>query len=245
MAISAIDTEITGFTPGGPLDDAGEIRDYEQGLPNIRYILTARHAYGPFDLLLRYSYHGGWYDSEETLDFDGYGLLDAGARYTLGNGVALTLGSDNLLDTYPDRNPNARSGLGNLYSQYAPAGFNGRFLYAKLAVFILKPPCKRVAGGSNPSSVRFFFSLPVNGTRCRHKKMVARVFAEGLDGFKGGVDTRKYCRLTKCSRATAFRDLDDMLKRGILVKRPGLGRNVSYDLVTLDRSMYPVLRVDI
>ena len=64
------------------------------------------------------------------------------------------------------------------------------------------------------------------------------MFAEGLDGFKGGINTRKYCRLTKCSRATAFRDLDDMLKRGMLVKRPGLGRNVSYDLVTLDRSMY-------
>ena len=134
VAVSAIDTEITSFTPGGPLDDAGEIRDYEQGLPNIRYILTARHTYGPFDLLLRYSYHGDWHDSEETLDFDGYGLLDAGARYNLGSGVALTLGSDNLLGNYPDKNPNARSGLGNLYSQYAPAGFNGRFLYAKLTV---------------------------------------------------------------------------------------------------------------
>ena len=74
----------------------------------------------------------------------------------------------------------------------------------------------------------------------RQKKMVARVYAEGIDGFKGGINTRKYCRLTKCSRATAFRDLDDMLKRGMLVKRPGLGRNVSYDLVIVDRSMYPV-----
>ena len=73
----------------------------------------------------------------------------------------------------------------------------------------------------------------------RQKKMVARVFAEGLDGFKGGINTRKYCRLTKCSRATAFRDLDDMLKRGMLVKRPGLGRSVSYDLVTVGRSIYP------
>ena len=73
----------------------------------------------------------------------------------------------------------------------------------------------------------------------RQKKMVARVYAEGIDGFKGGINTRKYCRLTKCSRATAFRDLDDMLKRGMLVKRPGLGRNVSYDLVTVDRSIYP------
>ena len=71
----------------------------------------------------------------------------------------------------------------------------------------------------------------------RQNKMVERVFAEGLDGFKGGINTRKYCHLTKCSRATAFRDLDDMLKRGMLVKRPGQGRNVSYDLVTLDRSV--------
>lgn len=78
----------------------------------------------------------------------------------------------------------------------------------------------------------------------RHKKMVARVFAEGLDGFKGGINTRKYCRLTKCSRATAFRDLDDMLKRGMLIKRPGLGRNVSYDLVSLDRSIYPLFQAE-
>ncbi len=78
----------------------------------------------------------------------------------------------------------------------------------------------------------------------RQKKMVARVFTEGFDGFKGGINTRKYCRLTKCSRATAFRDLDDMLKRGMLVKRPGLGRSVSYDLVIVDRTMYPVLQAE-
>ena len=79
--------------------------------------------------------------------------------------------------------------------------------------------------------IRFYdaYGDQMNG---RQKKMVARVFEEGLDGFKGGINTRKYCRLTKCSRATAFRDLDDMLKRGMLVKRPGLGRNVSYNLAS-------------
>ena len=78
----------------------------------------------------------------------------------------------------------------------------------------------------------------------RQKKMVARVFAEGIDGFEGGINTRKYCRLTKCSRATAFRDLNNMLKRGMIVKRPGLGRSVSYDLVTVDRSMYPLIQAE-
>ncbi len=134
FALSTIDTEVTKFTRDGPLDNVSEIRDYEEGLPTTRYILTARHAYGPFDLMLRYSHHGSWYDSEEGMDFKGYGLVDVSADYTMDNGLTLTLGSENLFDTYPDENPNARSGLGNRYSQYAPAGFNGRFLYVKLGV---------------------------------------------------------------------------------------------------------------
>lgn len=48
--------------------------------------------------------------------------------------LALTLAVENLFDTTPERNPNARSGLGNLYSQYAPGGFNGRFVFLKLAL---------------------------------------------------------------------------------------------------------------
>lgn len=71
----------------------------------------------------------------------------------------------------------------------------------------------------------------------RQSKMAARVFAEGIKGFEGGITTRKYQAVTKCSRATAFRDLNDMLKAGILVARPGAGRNVSYDLVSVSIAM--------
>ncbi|MDE0155735.1 MAG: DUF4172 domain-containing protein [Gammaproteobacteria bacterium] len=71
----------------------------------------------------------------------------------------------------------------------------------------------------------------------RQSKMAARVFAEGIKGFEGGITTRKYQAVTKCSRATAFRDLNDMLKAGILVARPGAGRNVSYDLVSVTIAM--------
>ena len=38
----------------------------------------------------------------------------------------------NVLDTVPIDNRGARSGVGNLYSQYSPFGFNGTFWYAKL-----------------------------------------------------------------------------------------------------------------
>ena len=78
----------------------------------------------------------------------------------------------------------------------------------------------------------------------RQKKMVARVFAEGIKGFEGGITTRKYQAVTKCSRATAFRDLNEMLKQGILVTRPGAGRNVSYDLVSVNASLPPVFQAN-
>ena len=79
----------------------------------------------------------------------------------------------------------------------------------------------------------------------RQKKMVARVFAEGIKGFEGGITTRKYQAVTKCSRATAFRDLNEMLKQGMLVARPGAGRNVSYDLVAVEACLPLVMQADV
>ena len=39
--------------------------------------------------------------------------------------LTLTLAAENVLDKTPGLNPNARSGLGNLYSQYAPGDSTG------------------------------------------------------------------------------------------------------------------------
>ena len=127
-------TRVDRYTPGGPLDNAREIRDYEAGLPKTRYLFSVTHLRGPFRLSARYGYHGDWYDSEENLDFDGYGAFDAAMSYRMSDSLTLTLAAENLFDSTPGRNPNARSGLGNLYSQYAPGGFNGRFVFLKLAL---------------------------------------------------------------------------------------------------------------
>ncbi len=126
-------TRVARYTAGGPLDNAKEIRDYEAGLPERRYQFSASHSHGLFDLSVRYSYHGGWYDSEEDLDFGGYGTFDTAVNYAVTDSLTVTLAAENLFDETPERNPNARTGLGNLYSQYAPAGFNGRFAFLKLA----------------------------------------------------------------------------------------------------------------
>ena len=66
----------------------------------------------------------------------------------------------------------------------------------------------------------------------RQKKVVNRLLDAGPDGFEGGMTTQKYASMTHCSRATAFRELDQLLELGIL-KRIGQGRAVRYDLVIL------------
>lgn len=51
-----------------------------------------------------------------------------------------------------------------------------------------------------------------------------------LEGFEGGLTTRKYVSMTKTSRATAYRDISDMVKKKILVRNKAKGRSVSYRL---------------
>jgi len=64
----------------------------------------------------------------------------------------------------------------------------------------------------------------------RQQKVVNRLLDAGRDGFEGGLTTRKYVGMTGASRATAFREIEDLLTRGILVRRAGGGRSVSYSL---------------
>lgn len=64
----------------------------------------------------------------------------------------------------------------------------------------------------------------------RQRKVVNRLLNAGPDGFEGDLTTRKYVGMTKCSRATAFREISDLVEKGILKQNEGGGRNVSYRL---------------
>ena len=57
-------------------------------------------------------------------------MLDVEASYAFAKHSRLTVGAQNVLDIYPDVNPNATS-LGRLYSQFSPFGFGGAFWYGK------------------------------------------------------------------------------------------------------------------
>jgi Fic family protein len=60
----------------------------------------------------------------------------------------------------------------------------------------------------------------------RQRKVLNRV----LDGFEGNLTNAKWAALTKSSSDTALRDIEDLVKRGILVKDAGGGRSTSYSL---------------
>ena len=58
---------------------------------------------------------------------------------------------------------------------------------------------------------------------------MARMFREGLDGFKGGLSAGNYISITQASRATATRDLGDLVAKGALTKTGEL-RHTRYHL---------------
>ncbi|MBI2095928.1 MAG: Fic family protein [Candidatus Omnitrophica bacterium] len=65
----------------------------------------------------------------------------------------------------------------------------------------------------------------------RQRKIVNRLLDAGKGGFQGGLTTRKYVSMAKTSRATAFREISDLVKKGVLCQKPAKGgRSVSYDL---------------
>ncbi len=69
--------------------------------------------------------------------------------------------------------------------------------------------------------------MEING---RQRKAVNRLLDAGKGGFQGGLTTRKYVSMAKVSRATAFREILDLLEKDILRQNPAKGRSVSYEL---------------
>ena len=65
----------------------------------------------------------------------------------------------------------------------------------------------------------------------RQRKVVNRLLDAGEGSFQGGLTTRKYVSLTKASRATAFREISDLVdKKALVRKQKSKGRSTSYDL---------------
>jgi Fic family protein len=61
----------------------------------------------------------------------------------------------------------------------------------------------------------------------RQRKTLQKLLDAGDGGFLGGLTTEKYCKITGASKATATRDLSDLLAREALFVR-GIGKATKY-----------------
>lgn len=57
-----------------------------------------------------------------------------------------------------------------------------------------------------------------------------RILNKLLDGFEGNLTTGKYAKISKCSRDTALRDIQDLKEKKILIKGGTGGRSTNYFL---------------
>ena len=74
-----------------------------------------------------------------------------------------------------------------------------------------------------------FFDHHKNDLNERQLTVIKRMVEEGPKGFEGGMNARKYTGITKASKATATRDLQDLANKNIFVASGG-GRSTSYQV---------------
>ena len=74
-----------------------------------------------------------------------------------------------------------------------------------------------------------FFDAHKKALNARQLKVVKRVMRDGEDEFEGGLNVRKYIAITRTSKPTATRDLQDLVTKN-LIKPVGKGRSTRYEI---------------
>ena len=127
LAANVSDTSIDRIKSTGV--DEKRKRQMEDNLPGMHYTLSAFHVLGPWQFLTRLRYDHDFH--EYQADFVGYPieagarlLVDAEVGHAFDNGIRITVGARNLLDTHPTGNPWARDS-GTRYPDSSPYGFSG------------------------------------------------------------------------------------------------------------------------
>jgi len=75
-----------------------------------------------------------------------------------------------------------------------------------------------------------FFDKYEKQLNVRQLKAILRMLENGNAGFEGGMTAKKYIAITKTSKATATRDLQELHEWGVFAQE-GAGRSVRYELV--------------
>lgn len=109
----------------------------EDGLPEHTGNVTAVYAWGRFEGMARVRYFGEWTDaqSQSSADliqtFGGRAFLDLSLSADLTNRVKVTVGAENIFDTYPDE-ATFQASRGLIYSRNAAYDTDGGLYYVRL-----------------------------------------------------------------------------------------------------------------
>jgi Fic family protein len=76
---------------------------------------------------------------------------------------------------------------------------------------------------------RYWVLFAEKGISDRQRLMLNKL----LDGFEGKLNTSKWAKITKVSKDTALRDIQNLLDQGVLEKENSGGRSTNYRLVGL------------
>ncbi|MBK6598009.1 MAG: TonB-dependent receptor [Proteobacteria bacterium] len=128
---------LAALTPPPVLFDRINVLTFEAGNPQDKYTAAVNWKLRGLGATLRATRYGDVLSPGTTAANDlvlgAATVVDLEARYQLNDRIKFALGADNILDEYPDANPPALNGTGNTpFSNYAPFGRSGRFVYGRL-----------------------------------------------------------------------------------------------------------------
>ena len=117
-------------------DERGRI---EEGAPRDKFAFTGDWQLAQWGFNGGITRYGRFTNRHATVPaqdqtFDASWTVDLAASYRPTRNWTVTVGADNVLDEYPQQNIFANSTFGLMpYSLYSPYGFNGRYLYGRVA----------------------------------------------------------------------------------------------------------------
>lgn len=135
----------------------------EKGQPQNSIRLTLNHTWRQLTTNLHTSRFGeftvfqGQADGTRDQTFGAQWVTDASVSYRMANSLNLTVGANNILDTYPDTLISANQTRGiYIYSGQSPAGFNGRYAYVRAALDLsgIRAPFRRSASAGSDADER-------------------------------------------------------------------------------------------
>ena len=95
------------------------------------------------------------------------------------------------------------------------------------ANIILKAQAETIATIRFITRKNNFFMHYHNQLNPRQKKVIERIFKAGINGFKGGLSAKNYQVIAKIPPATATRDLNDLVQKGMF-NRTGMRKTTRY-----------------